>query len=280
MAETFDKGRIFHQYLSAGGDLADTMMGCGFMRKTGKACLEQNYQYPFYSGCVVLCGHGEYVDATRGDRYPMAPGCLVQRMPGVRHHTIVQDDGEWLEFFFNGAAPIFQMLVKLRLVSARPVFFLGLQEDGIALCTQYMGKQRKAQNDAAQVLAFQEFLCHLNALANHTRTERVLLSVRRDLQENCQVGTQLKDVAARHGMSYAALRKLFYTHCGMSMTEFRIRHRMMIGKHLMAVQHYSVKEAAIELGYCDEYAFSKQFKQYEGASPKEFLRQWGEEKRC
>ena len=35
-----------------------------------------------------------------------------------------------------------------------------------------------------------------------------------------------------------------------------------------------IKEVAYELGYCDVYAFCKQFKQQEGITPGEFVSAW------
>lgn len=79
-------------------------------------------------------------------------------------------------------------------------------------------------------------------------------------------------VATTVGLSYESFRKQFARHTGDSPARFRKRRRI---EHACAAIYQgsrSFKELAEELGFCDEFHFSRAFRQVIGESPSAFRR--------
>ena len=68
----------------------------------------------------LLDGEGEYFDRSHAC-VKLSRGSFVQRLPGVKHSTIVKPDGKWLEFFICVSAESYHNLLTMDLMSDRPV---------------------------------------------------------------------------------------------------------------------------------------------------------------
>ena len=94
------------------------------------------------------------------------------------------------------------------------------------------------------------------------------------LENNYRVGVSLEEISAACGMGYEALRKQFRRVFGCSLEQYRIQLRINAAKSMMLDRDMPLKEIADALGYCDTYAFCKQFKQQVGVSPGKFKADW------
>ena len=71
-------------------------------------------------------------------------------------------------------------------------------------------------------------------------------------------------------MSYERFRKVFKERVGMSPGDYRIRRRVELACRLLVQERIPAKQVAYDLGYADEYCFSKQFRKFIGVSPDAF----------
>ena len=60
---------------------------------------------------------------------------------------------------------------------------------------------------------------------------------------------------------------------GISPHNYVIQKRMDIAKTYLIDKNKSIKEIAVDLGFADTYAFSKQFRKCVGLSPSEFRKE-------
>ena len=264
---------IHHTLLTAADDPANATLSCGFVHKLGKACVQKDICFHYYGGLYVISGTGKYVDAVTGEEYPIGPGWVLQRMPGVLHHTIIDPDSDWLEFYFCAGADIFEALAKMNIATRAPVFYVGEKEEIFTRLLEYQELFRRTDDCHAKelLMAFQRLLCDMN--------EQMILAPQCDptdkvagiLSRNYKVGLPIKQLVEECGIGYEKLRKEFTGKYGCSMEKYRIRLRINAAKKLLLDQRLPVKAVAAELGYCDVYAFCKQFKQEEGISPKRFV---------
>lgn len=139
-------------------------------------------------------------------------------------------------------------------------------------------KLRTMQDEEEQSLAvqFHELLTSIKALV-HSRsipdTESVLIrQACRFLTETAAENCSLPDLAKSLGVGYERFRKIFNRHTGQAPGNYRIQRRIDKARELLIRNKLNSKEIAHQLGYADQFVFSKQFKQFVGEAPEEFRR--------
>ena len=83
----------------------------------------------------------------------------------------------------------------------------------------------------------------------------------------------LAEMAAISRMPMETFRKRFVSEVGMPPLSYVLHCKMERAKELLRDQHYTVRQAGIEVGMQDPYHFSKQFKNIVGISPSAFMKQ-------
>lgn len=72
------------------------------------------------------------------------------------------------------------------------------------------------------------------------------------------------------GVSASRARKLFKEHLGVGVREYTKRRRLVVAAEKLKTTTFSVKEIAADLGYKDQTAFWRQFKQLFSLNPTQF----------
>jgi len=90
--------------------------------------------------------------------------------------------------------------------------------------------------------------------------------IHRNFKRNFSAG----EIAGYCGISPSYLRARFHTCMGMTVTEYRNELRLNAAKQMLRSGLFSVKETAMELGYCDVYYFTRCFSAAVGISPSRF----------
>jgi AraC-like DNA-binding protein len=85
-------------------------------------------------------------------------------------------------------------------------------------------------------------------------------------------------VARKLGMSYAGFRKRFVRLGGVSPAKFQMQSVIERACELIHRRGPTNRELAGRLGFCDEFHFSRRFKQIVGLSPREFRQQISRER--
>ncbi len=81
---------------------------------------------------------------------------------------------------------------------------------------------------------------------------------------------KLDILISEYGISKDYLIRLFRRYCGVTPGEFIIRTRIDMACNLLAVSSLSIKQIAAQLGYSDQFCFSRQFKARKNVSPREY----------
>lgn len=95
------------------------------------------------------------------------------------------------------------------------------------------------------------------------------------LASNVNRPVSLREQAAFLGVSLATLHRHYARRTGLSPRAYFERLRHQEAMRLLATGHASIKEISWQLGYPDQYAFSRAFKRLEGIGP----RAWRKEQR-
>lgn len=77
----------------------------------------------------------------------------------------------------------------------------------------------------------------------------------------------LKKLAERYGETINHLSYVFYKYTKIRPIEYLIKYRMAAASRLLEEEGYSVKKAALAVGYSDEFYFSRLFKKHIGIAP-------------
>jgi len=86
-------------------------------------------------------------------------------------------------------------------------------------------------------------------------------------------GTPPVILARKLGLSYETFRKEFTRQTGCPPARYRTRRLIEQAGVLMTERHLSNKELAETLGFCDEFHFSRRFREVTGQSPREYRRE-------
>ena len=102
--------------------------------------------------------------------------------------------------------------------------------------------------------------------------EEIIRKAKLRLRGELNHDIDLDGLAMELGVSYAWLRKMFRQYTGMSPHQYHLQLRLSKARQLLAVSGCSVKEAAAQIGYSDEYYFSRLFKLKTGVPPEAWKR--------
>lgn len=281
-------------YRCIGEDFDEGVVACGFMRKRTRGRSQIDFQVGYYSGFFLLSGSGLYVTED-GREFPIRAGDFVQRLPGKKHSTYVEPDGEWLEFFVSLGKGRYQAVKKLGLlpeacVSRCPV------EDMLEDCGMHLGRLKEAADgELGILLARQEMLLHELLRHGQNRVEQEMEQKRERankagepmigraekdsdkyaekmrqaadiLSANPSANLNMEEVAESLSMGYETFRKQFRKRTGLSPADYRLRHKMRQACHMLDAG-ISIKETAALTGYADVYTFTRQFAKTMGSTP-------------
>jgi AraC-like DNA-binding protein len=205
-------------------------------------------------------------------------GDLILIFPDVGHTYYPGDGEQWSEIFFMFDGPVFDLWRAQGLLDpAHPILNLQptdywLNRFSTAVATESNAPQALIQ----QICRVQQVLA--DALAHHHRPaqtpeEREWLSQAQRLLDQAEPASEIdwKQLSSRCGMSYEGFRKRFTHLAGASPGRYHMTRLIARACPLLRGGHTN-RAVAEALGFCDEYHFSRRFKQIMGLSPTEFRR--------
>ena len=92
------------------------------------------------------------------------------------------------------------------------------------------------------------------------------------MHKNIASKLTLTELSARAQLSPAYLSKIFKDNTGYSLIIFFNKMKIDKAKELIIEGNKKIKDVAYEVGFSDEFYFSRIFKKIEGISPAEFYR--------
>jgi|GEM_PF-1299980 len=105
----------------------------------------------------------------------------------------------------------------------------------------------------------------------HKQTQRKdITEIKQFIEDHYCEQFTLEQLAALSGLSATYLSSIFKQAYHVTPTEYVTQLRIQKAKQLIYEQHLRVKDVAIEVGYHDEFYFSRVFKKLEGISPSQY----------
>ncbi len=248
---------------------------CVFLRKPAHRNRFRQMFTNTYSGVWVLSGHGALI-TPEGERYELEPGSFLQRIPFREHTTLVYDTDEWTELFLNLPVELYRAALSTGILIDQDVIYPGLSEDLLEEAQELVHVCVNSSPEDLPTIYVRELalLRKLMVKQKNRQTDaidRQLSQAYQILCSNLQDNLHMEDVAKRVGMGYESFRKLFRARYNASPGQIRIQQKISVAKHQLRAG-YRIQEVADMLGYCDEFAFSRQFSRIVGQSPISYSR--------
>ena len=252
----------------AGQLQASVGIGHGTMRVLGS-----------YAVVYLLAGGGTFADGL-GRRQEVTAGDVLLLFPDVPHAYGPPPGGRWDEIFFVFHGPMFEAWRAAGLLNPREPI---RQAEPVAAWHRKFASicpgDRQGEGAALLELArLSGVLAELFA-ASAAPTGRAqdappdwLAEVCREL-ERPDVAPDWPRLAARSGLSYERFRKKFTELKGVPPARYRLLRLVDRACVLLTEDERPLKAIAHELGFCDEFHFSKLFKQRTGLAPSAYRRQ-------
>ncbi|MFM1851025.1 MAG: hypothetical protein RIS54_709 [Verrucomicrobiota bacterium] len=232
-----------------------------------------------YAVVYLLGGGGQFADGL-GRRQPVRAGDLMVVFPDVPHEYGPEPGGEWDEIYFVFNGPVFAEWRAAGLLDPRePVW----HAEPVAAWHRRLRDvcREPGEGPAAALLELgrlQGVLADLRAAWRPRLTRQGdeppawLDAVCREL-ERPEAAPDPAQLAARAGISYERFRKRFAELKGVPPARYRLLRLVDEACLRLAADERPLRAIATELGFCDEFHFSKLFKQRTGLSPSAYRRQ-------
>lgn len=260
------------EYTMLTNDPVEGAVACGMLPKVPE---DVEHHLNYYSGLLVISGRGKYV-SDQGETIDLGPGDFVQRRPGCKHRTIVEEGEPWLEFYICFGPSIYNSLVDMQMISNETVLKTALRPSTIGKCEALLleFKRSTEKNKKMLLVALQSFLIQMNNLCEepekHAQVPQMIEAICDRLSKGFEERIDYEALAKIYKVSYESMRKTFKRYTGMAPNRYRLMMRINEAKRFLVDTDASLKYIAAELGYADQYAFSTQFKKVVGLSPKKY----------
>ena len=224
----------------------------------------------------LFAGRGRYADV-RGRRFDLEPGDCLLLVPGLAHHYAPAAGSGWGESYVVFGGPLFDLW---QATGAWPADLCRVRLRPIS----YWRRRFQALGDPAHPPTPESSLSDLGRL--HLLLSDLLAAARAgpdaktDADWLKRAGDALeaglggppddRQVARQLGISYDVFRRRFRKLAGVSPRRFRQTRLVDRACHLLYTSDRTLADIAGELGFCDEFHFSRVFKQVNGRSPSRF----------
>jgi len=222
----------------------------------------------------LVQGTGAFVDS-HGKQRTLEPGYLYHHFPETKARVALDPTANCIEFYLTIDSGTYDGLRLLHLIPDQEVLTTHnnqLAIEAIIRFCEVCAKPARETNRRQIIDGLVDFLTTLYDLTIDgpalSHWHEVVHAATQQLEANLEKKLYLPAVAKAYGVSYASFRREFKRIVGVSPAEYRIRQRIEASCGLLA--RYTVKEVAEQLGYCDPFTFSSQFKAFTGFSPSEF----------
>ncbi len=268
--------KTLSQYLEAVPDKYNFKMEKGFRVTVGSNWKQKPQCYESFHLFYLRDGSGKYY--LEGKEYDLLPGRVIFMTNGVTHWTS-HDPGNppkiTTSFFrmqdnATGENIVFDKPFYLSLEDKR---MRELPEGFDSLYDHFTsGKDGFSENYCSILLA--RIMYEVYSIASK-RTDvgggqdpRVT-KVIHYINDNPEIRLETAELASMVGMTGDYFSRLFKKNTGVSLKHFQVSVRLRYARYLLEHTESRISEVAYKLNYADAYIFSKQFKEFFGASPKE-----------
>ena len=223
-----------------------------------------------YALVYVQSGSGTYEDPQQ--ILEVNAGDLILLRPEVEHRYKPNEKTIWNEYFMLFEGPLFELWEQQGLFPAnRPL----LKLDPIELwLTRFKEIYASGTSPLQQVTRLQDFLAEAlkhDRYQVETQSTQVWIDrARHFLEQHLNDSEGVLHSAQAMGQPYDAFRKKYTRLTGHAPKHTMLNYQMEQAARLLIETNLSSQTIAEQLGFCDQFHFSKRFKQHLGITPSKY----------
>ncbi|MEM1052977.1 MAG: AraC family transcriptional regulator [Pseudomonadota bacterium] len=236
----------------------------------GVGVLTSKRTLPHFTLVYVTRGSGRYIDE-KGIDVSVEAGDAIIVFPGRQHWYGPEQGKTWDEFYLVFEGPVFDMWRSTGCFDRdHPVLPLKPMDFWRDRILQVIG-QRPARTEAellAEAIKLQELLADMQQAGHDGMADEIewLEGAKQAIANSMDI----RKAAQSCGLSYESFRKRFRKLAGHSPGRHRTSLLMSQACEMLSKPGVRLRDISDELGFCDEYHFSRQFRKSVGWSPSEY----------
>jgi AraC-like DNA-binding protein len=210
----------------------------------------------------------------QGPSFELQAGHAFVLFPGALHTYGPMEGEEWDELYMLFEGPVFELWRNTSLLNiTRPVYHL----EPVAYWESRIMKIWEEEGEATdRVVRLQTLLADMNRERDKQDLDpghqQWLKKARYLLAESAAKPNGAQLAAHEMGESYQTFRKTFSRLQGCGPARYRTEQVLQSAARTLLTEDTPIKQIAQDLGFCDEFHFSRRFKQCIGSSPASYRR--------
>jgi AraC-like DNA-binding protein len=228
-----------------------------------------------YAITYLIDGEGTYEDA-HGTSQKIVPGDCIFIFPKLEHRYGPGKGQRWTEFFLVFDGPLFQLWEELGILDQHhPIHHIEPIHYWLQKWESILSSSRKPGFESPMIE-----ICRLQLVLSEVLLSKTRSTSTRDvrwasracalLESDLHREVDLRSLAKLLNTSYDHFRKKFLKMVGVSPAQYRGRCQINRACEMISHGNLADKEIAEQLGFCDEFYFSRRFKEITGVSPRKF----------
>ncbi|MDR1904288.1 MAG: AraC family transcriptional regulator [Treponema sp.] len=223
---------------------------------------------------LIYIAEGQGTFSAEDRTYTVVPGSFLLILPGMRHQYKPVYEIGWYEYWVGFKGEFFSKLMREGILSYDRVFFdMGLHDYIIAAFSRIFDEVRAQQplyqlNTCAWVFfLIAEMLSHERRKEQPNYYQKIVEKAKCLMELNIYRDVNLSGISEQIGISTSRLNEIFKTYTSMTPYQYYIDRKIHKAESLLEQDDTSVKEVAFQLGFEDQYYFSRLFKNKTGVAP-------------
>jgi AraC-like DNA-binding protein len=226
---------------------------------------------------IVYITKGEGIFGVEERTYKVMPGSLLLILPEVKHFYKPVFEIGWHEYWAGFKGGFYSNLLEKGILSREHVFFdLGLHNDIVLIFEQILHEaltqqplyQLKACSGILSLIA--EMLTHERRAGQPNYYQKIVEKAKYLMETNVFKAINVSDISEQIGVSPPKLNEIFKTYTSMTPYQYYIHIKIHKAEDLLEEDNVTVKEVAFQLGFEDQYYFSRLFKNKTGVAPSDW----------
>lgn len=242
-----------------------------------KLLKRHNFNVSHYVLVFVLKGIGKYIDNESGETFDLRPGNIFQRVPG-RNHSIILDVEDAWQCFIRVPVEVYHTCNLIVDSPSLPLVMETADSDAIASCF----RQFIAESGDLDYKCLLSRVIHLltdiwglcRQKSSVIKADAWVIQSINLLGTNLSEAMDMEELAQKLHMSYSTFRRKFKEQMNCSPGEYRRDIKMDHARQKLEYTDISIADLSFNLGYSDQFSFSKQFKSFYSLSPSDYRKKF------